>query len=116
MKVLELCYGLGGWSEPWLHCGHQVTGIDIKDLGKRHPNLRFIQMDMMDWKPDQHYDIVFASIPCREFCLPLKLLPSNRDERIGLDLVWKAYQLIQEIKPKYWLIENVKGLAEFIGK
>ena len=34
----------------------------------------------------------------------------------GLDLVWRTFALIQEMKPKYWVIENVKGLAEFIDK
>ena len=113
MKVLELFCGLGGWSKPFIECGHNCTGVDIVNLG--YPG-KFIQCDIMDFVPKEKYDAVLASPPCREFCLPLKLLPSDRDERIGLDLVWKTFDIIQTIKPKYWLIENVKGLSEFLDK
>lgn len=113
MKVLELFCGLGGWSKPWIESGHDVTGIDIQDL--KYPG-KFIKADLMDWEPEEKYDIVFASPPCTEFSIAKKYAWGNQDERQGLDLVYRAFYLISKIKPKWFVIENVKGLAEFIGK
>ena len=113
MKVLDLFCGLGGWSKAFHDAGHECTGIDIKNIGYPY---RFIKADLNDWKPDQHYDIILASPPCTQFCIFKKHVHGNQDERIGLDLVYRTYYLIELIKPKYWVIENVKGLAEFIDK
>ncbi len=111
MRVLELFCGLGGWSKPWIEAGHDVTGIDITDLG--FPG-KFIKADLYDWEPTEHYDIVLASPPCTEFSIAKKWGWGTQDERQGLDLIYRTFYLISKIKPKYFIIENVKGLAEFL--
>ena len=113
MKVLDLFCGLGGWSIPFNETGHECTGIDIKNIG--YP-FNFIQADLTDWKPDKHYDIVLASPPCTNFSKTVMNWTGKTNEMKGLDLVWRTFALIQEIKPKYYVIENVKGLSEFIDK
>jgi len=69
MKVLDLFCGMGGWSKPWIESGHDVTGIDIMDYN--YPG-KFIQADLLNWEPDQYYDMVFASPPCTEFSIAKK--------------------------------------------
>ena len=113
MKVLDLFCGLGGWSRAFAAAGHDCTGRDIKNLGYPY---RFIKADLNDWIPDQHYDVILASPPCTEFSIAKKWGYGNQDERIGLDLIWKTFALIEKIKPKYYVVENVKGLAEFLPK
>jgi len=113
MKVLDLFCGLGGWSRAFAEAGHDCTGIDIKNIGYPY---RFIQADLNDWIPDQHYDVVLASPPCTEFSIAKKWGWGTQDERVGLDLIYRTFYLIQEIKPKYYVIENVKGLTEFLPK
>ena len=110
MKVLDLFCGMGGWSRAFAEAGHDCTGIDLFKNGYPY---RFIQADLNDWVPDQHYDIVLASPPCVEFSQAKKWGRGTQDERLGLDLVYRAFYLIQLIKPKYFVVENVKGLAEF---
>jgi len=113
LKVLELFCGRGGWSKGFVELGHECTGIDLYDLGYPY---RFIKADLMDWTPDQDYDIVLASPPCSEFSSLKRTIGTHIvDERQGLDLVYRAFYLIQLIKPKYWVIENVKGITEFLG-
>jgi len=111
MKVLDLFCGLGGWSIPFNEAGHDCTGIDIKNIG--YP-FNFIQADLHDWEPDQYYDIVLASPPCTEFSIAKKWGSGKQDERIGLDLIYRTFSLIHELKPKYYVVENVKGLTEFL--
>ena len=103
---------MGGWSKAFAEAGHECTGIDIKNIGYPY---RFIKADLNDWIPDQKYDIVLASPPCTEFSIAKKVSNSQEDERVGLDLVYRTFYLINQlIKPKYFVIENVKGLGEFL--
>ena len=115
MKVLDLFCGLGGWTKGFkdIFPNAEYYGIDITKLN--YPE-HFIQADILDWIPDQHYDIVLASPPCTEFSIAKKWGWGTQDERIGLDLIFRTFWLIQEIKPKYYVIENVKGLTEFLPK
>ena len=113
MKILELFCGLGGWSRGFhdIFPDAEFYGIDIKDYGYPY---NFIKADLNDWEPDQEYDIVLASPPCTEFSIAKKWSQGTQDERIGLDLIWRAFYLIEKIKPKFWIIENVRGLADFL--
>lgn len=115
MKVLDLCCGNFGWSKPFIDAGHEVTGVDLekKDIPD---SVTFIQADIFDWEPNQHYDIILASPKCSEFSEIKRNCAHPYDERIGLDMVYRVMYLIMKIKPKYWVLENVKGLSEFIDK
>jgi len=81
-------------------------------LGYKH---NFIKADLYDWEPTEKYDIVIASPPCTEFSKAKFYAYGTQKEHEGLDLVQRVQYLIQIIKPKYWLIENVPHLADFIG-
>ena len=111
MRVLDLFCGLGGWSKPWIESGHDVTGIDIKDVG--FPG-HFIEADLMEWEPKQDYDVILASPPCTSFSWVNHKWNGKPMTGKGLDLVYRTWYLIQLIKPKYWVIENVRGLSKYI--
>jgi len=113
LKVLDLFCGQGGWSKAFYEAGHECTGLDIENIGYPY---RFIKADLNDWTPDQHYDIILASPPCNHFSSVNQNWNGKNNNTKGLDLVWRTFALIQEIKPKYWVIENVAGLAQFIDK
>jgi len=98
LKVLDLFCGKGGWSKAFADAGHQCTGIDTKNIGYPY---RFIKAD----RP-----------PCTQFSKVVQRWTGKCNESKGLELVFRTFSLIQEIKPKYWVIENVKGLSEFIDK
>tara|TARA_R100000687_G_C6372723_1_gene128780 strand:- start:3 stop:569 length:567 start_codon:yes stop_codon:yes gene_type:complete len=113
MKVLDLFCGLGGWSKAFADSGYNCTGVDIVNIGYPY---RFIKADLFDWTPDQKYDIVLASPPCTNFSKTVMNWTGKTNEMKGLNLIWKTFSLIQDIKPKFWVIENVKGLSEFIDE
>jgi len=113
MKILELFCGRGGWSKGFkqIFPHAEFYGIDVKDFG--YP-FNFIKADLNEWVPDQHYDIILASPPCSEFSEVKRNCAHPYDERQGLDLVWRTFHLIEKMRPEFWIIENVKGLAEFL--
>ena len=116
MKILELFCGVGGWSKGFhdIFPDADFYGVDIKNYGYPY---NFIKADLNDWEPKEKYDIVLASPACSEFS-NIKRIPGvyHYSERIGLDLVWRAFHLVEKINPKFWVIENVPGLAEFLPK
>lgn len=112
MNVLDLCCGLGGWSKGFHALGFHCTGIDNRDLGYPY---QFIHKDIFDFNPYPIYDVVVASPPCSEFSTAKYYAYGTQKERHGLDLVQRVQTIIETIKPKYWIIENVKHLADFIG-
>ena len=115
MKILELFCGRGGWSKGFkqIFPNAEFTGIDINDFSKIYP-FEFLQKDLMDYTPEPIYDIILASPPCAEFSEVKRNCAHPYDERQGLDLIWRTHYILSVCKPRYWIIENVKGLAEFI--
>jgi len=115
MKVLELFCGRGGWSKGFkeIFPDAEFTGIDMNDFSKIYP-FEFLQKDLIDYTPEPIYDIVLASPPCSEFSEVKRNCAHPYDERIGLDLIYRTYYLISVLKPRCWIVENVKGLTEFV--
>ena len=112
MKHLDLfCGKQYGWTKGFKD--YRSTGIDIVDV-RNYPG-KFIKADLMDYEPAGKYDVITASPPCTEFSIAKKFGWGTQDERQGLDLVHRTLYLISQLKPKYWIMENVYGLADFIG-
>ena len=115
MKILELFCGRGGWSKGFkeIFPNAEFTGIDFVDFSKIYP-FEFLQKDLMDYTPEPIYDIILASPPCAQFSEVKRNCAHPYDERQGLDLVWRTHYLLSVCKPRYWIIENVRGLSEFL--
>jgi len=116
MKILELFCGLGGWSKGFhdIFPNAEFYGVDIKDYGYPY---NFIKADLNDWDPKEKYDIILASPPCTQFSLVVRNTATQHySERIGLQLIYRTFYLIEKLKPKFWVLENVRGLSEFIDK
>ena len=62
-------------------------------------------------------DLVWASPPCQEFSR--HSMPWTRAKTPAppdLSLVKSAQRIIGEIKPRWWIIENVRGAIPYLGK
>jgi len=117
MRVLDLFCGMGGWSIGFHREGFDCYGVDIVDVGYPY---NFIHSDIHDFQPnDETFDVVVASPPCTEFSR-LKTLyghGSNRkapaDPEKGMELVREAKRVIDQIKPSFWVLENVGGAVPY---
>lgn len=113
---IEVCAGGGGLSSGLMKAGFipvllNDNNIDCcKTLKRNHPNVNIIceSMDKIDFYPYiDKVDLLTGGVPCQSF--------SQAGLRKGLEdprgnLIFKFIDILNLIKPKLFMIENVKGL------
>lgn len=119
MKLLDLFCGMGGWSIGFHREGFDCLGIDLVDVGYPY---EFRQADIRLYEPDGlKPDVIVASPPCTEFS-PLTKLSAYKKQRPepdpekGMILVREAKRIIDQVNPRFWMIENVAGSIPYISK
>lgn len=118
MKTLELFSGTKSFSKVAKSLGHKIFTIDnnpslAPDLIKDIEDLR---VDDLPYRPD----IVWASPPCTAFSVASigthwtggkgAYVPKTDFAKLSIELVISTLELIDELKPKYWFIENPRGV------
>lgn len=110
----DLCSGLGGWSEAFVQDGWEVYRFEINPSLSKVPFTWICDakewVDWIDMFP--HPELVVASPPCTEFSTA-----DWRKDRDTLEpdmsIVRACLDIIDYIKPDYWVLENVKGACRF---
>lgn len=115
-KLLDICCGMGGWSIGFYRADFDCTGVDILDIGYPY---RLVKMDLKDYHPTEHYDVVVESPPCTEFSEMTRLAVSRgqrkpADPIKGLELVHESIRIVREANPRFWILENVRGSLKYI--
>lgn len=119
LKVLELFAGTRSIGKAFEERGHEVYSIE---WDKQHGNI--------DWYADMTQvnvqdilerfgtpDVIWASPPCEKFSVAAigkhwiqgTNLPKTEDTKKALDLLEHVVQLIKELNPTYYFIENPRG-------
>lgn len=132
LKCLDLCSGLGGFSEAFVRSENwDVLRIDNNPLLSEVENTWIIDIfefrdnlaDMIrrGYKPDK-VDIILASPPCREFSLGYSSPRSEAARRGELDnyepdltILEACMDIIKMLKPTYYVVENVKGAVRYFN-
>lgn len=115
LSCVEICAGAGGQSLGLENAGfeHRVAvEIDADACGTlrlNRPEWDVRQMDVhcLDGTEFEGIDLLAGGVPCPPFSIAGKQLGSD-DER---DLFPQALRLVEEMKPRAVMIENVKGLG-----
>jgi len=118
LKTLELFSGTKSFSKVMAKHGDETFTVDNSpklspDLVADIENLR---IDQLPYKPD----IIWASPPCTGFSVASighhwtggkgAYIPKTDIAKTGIELVLSTLELIKELKPKYWFIENPRGV------
>lgn len=134
MKVLDLCSGLGGFSQAFLDDGHEVMRIENNPLLANVDKTKMMCIfEFRDWIEDNvadkktnyfdKIDIILFSPPCYEFSLAFNAprathLRENRNipYEPDMSILWCGLDIIKMLQPKYWIVENVRGASPFFSK
>jgi DNA (cytosine-5)-methyltransferase 1 len=122
LKVATVCTGIGSPEQAIKELGipHEIVfGCEIDKYAKQtylanfSPKFMLQDMTTEDWSnPELYSDVVLGGIPCQSFSLAGKRL-GELDPR-GL-LFYNFYDYVKKQRPKYFIIENVKGLLSDSG-
>lgn len=119
---LSVFCGLGGDSDGFALEGFAVLGVDVEDMPSKGYKHRFIQADIRDLRGEDFrgFDVIWGSPPCRDFTIlsdkqgtkTAWKIPKNPER--GLQLVKAYLKFVEDAQPKFWLMENVFGLAKYL--
>tara|TARA_Y100000004_G_scaffold40807_2_gene44229 strand:- start:629 stop:1738 length:1110 start_codon:yes stop_codon:yes gene_type:complete len=119
LRAVDLFCGVGGFSTGFVQAGIDVViAVDYNEIALKahevnHPNTEHLLLDLYDtYQVDflidkikkSNIDIIIGSPPCQQF----SSANMKKDVGKGLELVEVMLRIIEEVKPKYWLGENVK--------
>lgn len=117
MNCIEICAGAGGQALGLSMAGFEhIALIEYEEdycetLKRNRPDWNVICSDVKDFSGVQYYnkiDLLAGGVPCPPFSIAGKQLGKS-DER---DLFPDALRLINEIRPKAVMLENVRGFLD----
>lgn len=106
LRMLDLFSGTGSASRAAAVRGWEVVRIDNAEDAAAD-----IRADLATWEPAGAFDLVWASPPCTQLSTASRL----RDTEAGLVLVDAALRIIQALRPRWWVLENVHGATRAIA-
>ena len=119
MRVLSLFDGIACWYEAlqraWIpidkYYASEIDKYAIQIATKNHPDIIEIwDVCKIKWEDYQDIDLLIWWSPCQWFSVAGKMLNFN-DPRSKL--FFEYVRLLREVKPKYFLLENVKMKKEW---
>jgi len=118
MKTIDLFAGCGGMSLGFQNAGYRLLvaydkwqeAIDVYTTNFQHP-AKLCDLDELDNYEElksYHADIIIGGPPCQDFSSAGK-----RDETLGrADLTVKFSEIISEVKPQWFVMENVPRIKK----
>ena len=118
MITLELFSGTESFSKVARARGHYTFTVDIEP--KFNPSLvKDISVITLDDIPKEfrHPDVLWASIPCTCYSVAsmghhwaASGVPKTKEAEEAIRLAQKTISFIRELNPRYWFIENPRGM------
>jgi len=129
-NMIELFCGSGEVNRAFNKVGFNTFSIDIRQRkGVCEPDLRqdilsikypVLLNDIQKKYPNWYdVDVIFASVPCEKFSIAANgnhfngSMPKTEEGIQAQRLLKKTIQLIEEIKPTYFFIENPRGAMRY---
>jgi len=118
--MLDLFSGLGGASQAFLN-DYEWAVLRYDNNAQLEHVASTTLCDLLTYKIECRHqiDLIWASPPCLEFSQAFAA-PRSKARREGIEfepdlkLVTRAMEIIEELKPTHWVIENVVGaIADF---
>lgn len=124
VKILEIFSGTQSISKEFRKAGHETFAVDFDEIFKEpeYENTDLF-IDVLELTADMilkefgRPDIMWCSPPCTKFSVAAigknwikgTNNPKTEGAKQAIDIVKHTIHLIDELKPKYWFIENPRG-------
>lgn len=119
MKTIELFAGTRSFSQVAKSLGHTTFTTDYEKIDGQDLVADIQDLEATDF-PYCQPDILWASPPCEGFSVAAigknwgggyrGYEPKSDSARRSINLVQHAMRLISELQPKWWFIENPRGV------
>ena len=117
LKILELFGGIGACSKALERLGIDYEIADyveidkyaVKSFNAIH-NTNFEPQDITQWNKDIEVDLIMHGSPCQDFSLAGKQAGGDKDSGTRSSLMYETIRIVEKLKPKYVIWENVKNL------
>ena len=116
-KILELFGGIGACSKALERLGIDYEIADyveidkyaVKSFNAIH-NTNFEPQDITQWDKDIEVDLIMHGSPCQDFSLAGKQAGGDIGSGTRSSLMYETIRIVDKLKPKYVIWENVKNL------
>lgn len=117
LRVIELFGGIGACSKAIERLGIpyeiadyvEIDKYAVKSFNAIH-GTNFEPQDIKEWDKDIEADLIMHGSPCQDFSVAGKGAGGDKDSGTRSSLMYETLRIVEKIKPKYVIWENVKNL------
>ena len=117
LRVIELFGGIGACSKAIERLGIpyeiadyvEIDKYAVKSFNAIH-GTNFEPQDIKEWNKDIEADLIMHGSPCQDFSVAGKGAGGDKDSGTRSSLMYETLRIVEKIKPKYVIWENVKNL------
>jgi len=120
MRALDLFAGAGGFTQGMKQAGvFTVEAVDfnqsaVETYNSNHSDVNHwcYQRDIRYYEPPLRsgIELVYGSPPCQGFSSQGKRIPGDPRN----DLVWEFFRVVHDVRPRYFVMENVEGVKKVL--
>ena len=121
LRVIELFAGIGAPRKALIRGGYNYEIVDAIEIDKYAVksynaiyDANIEPKDVCEYKPNKtdvgEIDLLFHGSPCQDFSLAGKQAGGDKDSGTRSSLMYETIRIVEKLKPKYVIWENVKNL------
>lgn len=117
LKLLELFGGIGACSKALERLGIDYEIVDYVEIDKyavasynAMHNTNFEPQDISRWDKDIDVDLIMHGSPCQDFSVAGRQAGGDEGSGTRSSLMYETIRIVEKIKPKYVIWENVKNV------
>ena len=117
LRIMECFGGIGACSKALERLGIDYEIADYVEIDKYAVKsfnaihgTNFEPQDITKWDKDIKVDLIMHGSPCQDFSLAGKQAGGDKDSGTRSSLMYETIRIVEKLKPKYVIWENVKNL------
>lgn len=117
LRIIELFGGIGACSAALKRLGIDFEVVDYVEIDKYAVasynainDTNFKPQDITKWDKNIEVDLIMHGSPCQDFSLAGKGMGGDKGSGTRSSLMYETIRIVEKLKPKYVIWENVKNL------